>query len=110
MSFVSQAFIIGGVALDLVGAAVLSHAHNAESALELREEIGGVRRPAAAVGQRRRTPYRLEWLHQPPASLASIRAWNLAWFAACIQSACMDSGGPLLRARLSASDVANFTV
>jgi len=40
MSFVSQAFIIGGVALDLVGAAVLSHAHNAESALELREDIG----------------------------------------------------------------------
>ncbi len=27
--------------LDLVGATVLSHAHNAESALELREEIGG---------------------------------------------------------------------
>ncbi len=40
MSFVSQAFIIGGVALDLVGAAVLSHAHNAESTLELREDIG----------------------------------------------------------------------
>ena len=40
MSFVSEALIIGGVALDLVGATALSHAHNAESALELREEIG----------------------------------------------------------------------
>jgi hypothetical protein len=40
MGFVSEALIISGVALDLVGATVLSHAHNAESALELREEIG----------------------------------------------------------------------
>jgi hypothetical protein len=40
MSFVTEALIISGVALDLVGATVLSHAHNAESALELREEIG----------------------------------------------------------------------
>ena len=49
MSFVSEALIIGGVALDLVGAAVLSHAHNAESALELREEIGGDER---ALGEK----------------------------------------------------------
>jgi hypothetical protein len=42
MSFVSEALVISGVALDLVGATVLSHAHNAESALELREEIGGM--------------------------------------------------------------------
>jgi hypothetical protein len=41
MSFVSEALVISGVALDLVGTTVLSHAHNAESALELREEIGG---------------------------------------------------------------------
>ena len=40
MSFVTEAFLVSGVALDLVGATVLSHAHNAESALELREEIG----------------------------------------------------------------------
>ena len=44
MSFVSEALVISGVALDLVGAAVLSHAHNAESALELREEVGGDKR------------------------------------------------------------------
>ena len=49
MSFVSEALIISGVALDLVGAAVLSHAHNAESALELREEVGGNRR---ALGEK----------------------------------------------------------
>ena len=35
--------------LDLVGATVLSHAHNAESALELREEIGGDER---ALGEK----------------------------------------------------------
>ena len=49
MSFVSEALIISGVALDLLGAAVLSHAHNAESALELREEVGGDRR---ALGEK----------------------------------------------------------
>jgi hypothetical protein len=49
MSFVSEALVISGVALDLVGAAVLSHAHNAESALELREEVGGDRR---ALGEK----------------------------------------------------------
>lgn len=41
MSFISEVLVISGVALDLVGASVLSHSHNAESALELREEIGG---------------------------------------------------------------------
>lgn len=41
MSFVSEALVISGVAMDLVGATVLAHAHNAESTLELREEIGG---------------------------------------------------------------------
>ena len=41
MSFLTEALVISGVALDLVGAAVLSHAHNAEYALELREEAGG---------------------------------------------------------------------
>ncbi len=49
MSFVSEALIISGVALDLVGATVLSHAHNAESALELREEISGDER---ALGEK----------------------------------------------------------
>ena len=49
ISFVSEALVISGVALDLVGAAVLSHAHNAESALELREEAGGGER---ALGEK----------------------------------------------------------
>ena len=49
MSFVSEVLVISRVALDLVGAAVLSHAHNAESALELREEVGGDRR---ALGEK----------------------------------------------------------
>ena len=49
MSFVSEALVISVVTLDLVGAAVLSHAHNAESALELREEVGGDRR---ALGEK----------------------------------------------------------
>ena len=49
ISFVSEALAISGVALDLVGAAVLSHAHNAESALELREEAGGDER---ALGEK----------------------------------------------------------
>lgn len=44
MSFVAEVLVISGVALDLVGATVLSHAHNAESVLELREEIGGEER------------------------------------------------------------------
>ena len=39
---------MSGVALDLVGAGVLSHAHNAESIVELREEIG---EEGAAVGE-----------------------------------------------------------
>ncbi len=39
MNFLTEALLISGVALDLVGAAVLSHAHNVESTLELREEI-----------------------------------------------------------------------
>ena len=49
VSFVTEALIISGVSLDLVGATVLSHAHNAESALELREEIGGDER---ALGEK----------------------------------------------------------
>ncbi len=49
MSFLTEALLISGVALDLVGATVLSHAHNAESALKLREEIGGDER---ALGEK----------------------------------------------------------
>jgi hypothetical protein len=49
VSSVSEALVISGVALDLVGATVLSRAHNAESALELREEIGGDER---ALGEK----------------------------------------------------------
>ena len=36
----TEVLIIGGVAMDLVGAGVLSHAHNAESIAEIRAEIG----------------------------------------------------------------------
>jgi hypothetical protein len=49
MSFLTEALLISGVALDLVGATVLSHTHNAESALELREEVGGDER---ALGEK----------------------------------------------------------
>jgi hypothetical protein len=40
--------LVSGVALDLVGAGVLSHAHNAESIVELREDIG---EEGSAVGE-----------------------------------------------------------
>lgn len=49
MSLMVEVLIVGGVALDLVGAGVLSHAHNAESIVELREEIG---EEGSAVGER----------------------------------------------------------
>ncbi|MCA1687832.1 MAG: hypothetical protein LC714_04410 [Actinobacteria bacterium] len=49
MSFVTEALLISGVALDLVGATVLSHAHTVESTLELREEISGDER---ALGEK----------------------------------------------------------
>jgi len=49
MSFVTEALLISGMALDLVGATVLAHAHNAESTLELREESGGDER---ALGEK----------------------------------------------------------
>ena len=40
MSLVTEALLISGVALYLVGVTVLARAHNAESTLELREESG----------------------------------------------------------------------
>ena len=49
MSLMVEVLIVGGVALDLVGAGVLSHAPNAESIAELREEIG---EEGSAVGER----------------------------------------------------------
>ena len=48
MALVTEILLVSGVALDLVGAVVLSHAHNAESIVELREEIGA---EGAAVGE-----------------------------------------------------------
>jgi hypothetical protein len=48
MALVTEVLLVSGVALDLVGAGVLSHAHNAESIVELREEIG---EEGAAVGE-----------------------------------------------------------
>ena len=44
----TEILLVGGVALDLVGAGVLSHAHNAESIVELRENIG---EEGSAVGE-----------------------------------------------------------
>jgi hypothetical protein len=44
----TEVLLVSGVALDLVGAGVLSHAHNAESIVELREDIGD---EGAAVGE-----------------------------------------------------------
>ena len=48
MALVTEVLLVSGVALDLVGAGVLSHAHNAESIVELREDIG---EEGAAVGE-----------------------------------------------------------
>jgi hypothetical protein len=49
MSLLSEVLVIGGVAMDLVGASVLSHAHNAESMVEIREVIGAEK---SALGER----------------------------------------------------------
>ncbi len=48
MALVTEMLLVSGVALDLVGAGLLSHAHNAESIVELREDIG---EEGAAVGE-----------------------------------------------------------
>lgn len=48
MSLLTEALVISGVAMDLVGAGVLSHAHNAESIAEIRAEIGAEK---SAVGE-----------------------------------------------------------
>ena len=48
MALMTEVLLVSGVALDLVGAGVLSHAHNAESIVELREHIG---EEGAAVGE-----------------------------------------------------------
>ncbi len=48
MALVTEMLLVSGVALDLVGAGVLSHAHNAESIVELRQDIG---EEGSAVGE-----------------------------------------------------------
>ena len=48
MALLTEVLLASGVALDLVGAAVLSHAHNADSIAELREEAGD---EGSAVGE-----------------------------------------------------------
>jgi hypothetical protein len=48
LSLLTEVLIISGVAMDLVGAGVLSHAHNAESIVQIKEEIG---EEGAAVGE-----------------------------------------------------------
>jgi hypothetical protein len=48
VALMTEILLVSGVALDLVGAGVLSHAHNAESIVELREDIG---QEGSAVGE-----------------------------------------------------------
>ena len=48
MALINEVLLVSGVALDLVGAGVLSHAHNAESIVELRKDIG---EEGSAVGE-----------------------------------------------------------
>ncbi len=48
MALLNEVLLVTGVALDLVGASVLSHAHNAESIVELREDMG---EEGSAVGE-----------------------------------------------------------
>jgi hypothetical protein len=48
VALITEVLLVSGVALDLVGASVLSHAHNAESIVELREDIG---EEGSAVGE-----------------------------------------------------------
>ena len=48
MALWPELLMVSGVTLDLVGAGVLSHAHNAESIVELREDIG---EEGTAVGE-----------------------------------------------------------
>ena len=48
VTLVNEVLLVSGVALDLVGAGVLSHAHNAESIVELRENMG---EEGVAVGE-----------------------------------------------------------
>ena len=48
MALVTEVLLVSGVALDLVGAGVLSHTHNAESIVELREDMG---QEGTAVGE-----------------------------------------------------------
>ena len=49
VALITEVLLVSGVALDLVGAGVLSHAHNAESIVELREDIG--EEEGSAVGE-----------------------------------------------------------
>lgn len=49
MALVADVLVITGVALDLVGAGVLAHAHNVESIVELRDEVAD---EGAALGER----------------------------------------------------------
>jgi hypothetical protein len=48
VALTAEVLLVSGVALDLVGAGVLAHAHNAESIVELREDMG---EEGAAVGE-----------------------------------------------------------
>jgi hypothetical protein len=48
VALLTEVLLVSGVAMDLVGAGVLSHAHNAESIAEIREEIG---EEGSAVGE-----------------------------------------------------------
>ena len=93
MALVTEMLLVSGVALDLVGAGVLSHAHNAESIVELREDIGEegaavgepdalsthAQRVTQAVGNEQAGGLREETLW---AAHARLRAENEAWWDA----------------------------
>jgi hypothetical protein len=49
LSLLTESLIVSGVAMDLVGAGVLAHAHNAESIAEIRENMG---QEGLALGER----------------------------------------------------------
>jgi hypothetical protein len=49
VSLLSEVLVISGVAMDLVGATILSHPHNAESMVDIREEIGAEK---SALGEK----------------------------------------------------------
>jgi hypothetical protein len=65
VALLTELLLVSGVALDLVGAGVLWHAQNAESIVELREDIG---QEGAAVGESDALPTLNYWQRSGSAS------------------------------------------